>query len=349
MTDLELTWDQLKERSYFGRPHVVILGAGASLAAFPSGDRFGNLLPLMNNLPEVLGLTAALKKEGLDLERGFEDIYGELAANPNLADLKRTVEERVSEYFAGLRLPDEPTIYDYLVLSLREKDYIATFNWDPFLYYACWRNAEIAKLPSIMYLHGCAVVGHCLAHRKMGLNGTRCSQCGTIFTPTRLLYPVRDKNYKSEAFIDVQWRSLQDAMKSAWLFTVFGYSAPASDAAAIELLSQAWGTSTQRELEEIEIIDVRPEEDLANSWSRFIHTHHYRTTNDYFSSLLGTFPRRTCEAMWEQNMEAKFLEYTSVPKFGSTKELQEWMARIAAYEKEELTSECTGHEKAPCP
>ena len=46
----------------------------------------------------------------------------------------REIETRVDEYFADLELPGHPTIYDRLVLSLREKDLIATFNWDPFLY-----------------------------------------------------------------------------------------------------------------------------------------------------------------------------------------------------------------------
>jgi hypothetical protein len=36
------------------RAHVVILGAGASLAAFPDGDKYGIKLPLMNNLVETL-------------------------------------------------------------------------------------------------------------------------------------------------------------------------------------------------------------------------------------------------------------------------------------------------------
>ena len=37
------------------------------------------------------------------------------------------------DYFSSLALPEHPSIYDYLVLGLRPKDVIATFNWDPFL------------------------------------------------------------------------------------------------------------------------------------------------------------------------------------------------------------------------
>jgi len=39
------------------RPHVVILGAGASLASLPNGDKNGKSLPLMNNFVETLGLS----------------------------------------------------------------------------------------------------------------------------------------------------------------------------------------------------------------------------------------------------------------------------------------------------
>jgi hypothetical protein len=44
-----------------------------------------------------------------------------------------------------LKLPEEATIYDYLVLSLRSPDIIATFNWDPFLYQAFERNRHIGQ------------------------------------------------------------------------------------------------------------------------------------------------------------------------------------------------------------
>ncbi|MFW6223076.1 MAG: hypothetical protein ACOC3T_05645 [Bacteroidota bacterium] len=36
------------------RPHVVILGAGASAAAFPQGDANGKKLPVMNDLADIV-------------------------------------------------------------------------------------------------------------------------------------------------------------------------------------------------------------------------------------------------------------------------------------------------------
>ena len=38
------------------RPHVVLLGAGASRAAFPSGDGCFRKVPVMNDLLDIVGL-----------------------------------------------------------------------------------------------------------------------------------------------------------------------------------------------------------------------------------------------------------------------------------------------------
>jgi hypothetical protein len=38
-----------RETVGIGRPHVVLLGAGASLAALPNGDKRGRKPPLMTN------------------------------------------------------------------------------------------------------------------------------------------------------------------------------------------------------------------------------------------------------------------------------------------------------------
>jgi len=37
------------------QPHVVILGAGASKAAFLGGDKYGKSVPLLDHLPDIIG------------------------------------------------------------------------------------------------------------------------------------------------------------------------------------------------------------------------------------------------------------------------------------------------------
>src|SRR5579872_3749056 len=129
--DLELSVAEEIQDTGMGRPHVVILGAGCSLAAFPTGDREGRRLPLMNNLIQALGLKPLLHSANLaEPEENFEALYSRLAGDHRYAGLLKSIEGAVTDYFAKMALPANPTIYDQLLLSLRPKDCIATFNWD---------------------------------------------------------------------------------------------------------------------------------------------------------------------------------------------------------------------------
>ncbi len=66
-------------------------------------------------------------------------------------------------------------------------------------------------------------------------------------------------------------------------------------------MKKAWGSIEYRELEEIELIDIRDEE-VIDSWSEFIHTHHYSYHTNFFDSTLAKCPRRTCEATFDRLM-----------------------------------------------
>lgn len=151
-------------------PHVVILGAGASVAACPQGDADGRRLPVMANLMSALGLDSLLEHAGLAhyAAGNFELVYDEVASSDRYSDLRLEIESRIRHYFASLRLPDNVTIYDALLLSLRPKDIIATFNWDPFLLQAYARNRTLKRLPGLAFLHGNVYLGYCPDHRKKG-------------------------------------------------------------------------------------------------------------------------------------------------------------------------------------
>ncbi|MHA1756318.1 MAG: hypothetical protein ACTSVV_06080 [Promethearchaeota archaeon] len=123
------------------KPHIVILGADASRATFPHSDKNGKLLPVMNDLIEILKLRELLRSSGVDLKQSnFEVIYDYLCQNDSYSDLKKELELRVYRDFEQLRISDKPTIYDHLLLSLREKDVIATFNWDSLILQAYSRK-----------------------------------------------------------------------------------------------------------------------------------------------------------------------------------------------------------------
>src|SRR6266545_5673242 len=154
MDSLEIPQAELS-KIIVDRPHVVLLGAGASRAAFPQGDKNGVKLPLMCDLVEMLGLDGILDSFGIRYAgRNFEEVYSELCNQSENKKARGELEERIREYFSGFELPDPPTLYDHLILSLREKDVIATFNWDPFLFQACARNYTFALPPRVMFLHG---------------------------------------------------------------------------------------------------------------------------------------------------------------------------------------------------
>ena len=61
------------------RPHVVILGAGASCAAIPNGDKNGRKISAMSGFIEKLGLKDIISKVKLNTTSdNLEDIYMEL-------------------------------------------------------------------------------------------------------------------------------------------------------------------------------------------------------------------------------------------------------------------------------
>ena len=304
------------------RPHVVILGAGASLAAFPKGDRNGRGLPVMKNFVQVLGLEKALKKASIKPPfDDFEAIYSDIAANPAMCKLQKEIEETVHAYFSSLALPDEPTVYDHLVLSLRPKDVIATFNWDPFLWQAAARNYRFAGSPSLLFLHGNVAIGYCPKCKVVLERGQKCHRCGRELDDSPLLYPVKKKNYQTDAAIAGHWRNLHRAMENAFVITFFGYGAPKTDVEAVSLLKKSWGAVSKRNLEETEIIDIRDENDLTSTWSAFIHTHHYQIQRNFYDSIIAKHPRRSCEATWSRLMECQFLSDSTFPTKASFDEL----------------------------
>jgi hypothetical protein len=228
------------------RPHVVLLGAGASCAAIPNGDRNGKKISAMNGFIQKLNLTDVLS--GLSLNTtsdNLEDIYMEIAekaVHENDYDkVKDELEKRIYQYMSDYVIPDSPTVYDFLLLSLTSKDLVATFNWDPLLVQSYTRVMGYTNnLPELAFLHGNVAVGYCKDDNVMGNIGKPC-KCGKPLTGVKLLYPIKKKNYQSEVAISKSWKTLQNALSVAYMVTIFGYSAPKSDVEAVAMLKTAWG------------------------------------------------------------------------------------------------------------
>lgn len=340
MSEQYLDWtsaDEIRRVRVGVRRHLVLLGAGASRAAFPNGDGNGRALPLMDDLVELLGLGSSFDDAGIAWkEETFEDLYAQISSDDQLSGLRRQVEGTVESYFRSLELPPEPTIYDQLVLSLRDQDVIATFNWDPFLIQAYRRNADkVPTLPYLLFLHGNVLSAFCIEDEVKGVRGACCSRCGRPFTPTKLLYPIANKDYTSDPGIASMWDDLRQVVEDALFLTIFGYGAPASDRAAVEILSSVWGDPAgKRFMEQVEIIDIRPEEQLRNQWRSFIHSHHFDVVTEFSESWIANHPRRTVEAYHAQYVEARMVEGNPLPiALTSLEDLWSWFEELSAHER----------------
>lgn len=325
---------------YSGPSHVVILGAGASIASGKHNpEPKGGVLPSMDNLLEVLGLTDVAELRKVDSSsRNFEAVYSALFSDDPLSPVITRIQDRVRDYFRSLALPKTPTIYDYLVLSLRPKDLIATFNWDPFLYQSFCRNSPKADMPRLAFLHGNVSVGFSVKEQRAGPAGWLSKSTGDEYIPTKMLYPITQKNYNDDEFIKREWCRLKETLKVAKLLTIFGYSAPGSDVEAMELLGDAWGDPNLRNLEQVEIIDVQPEEAMRERWDQFIYPGHYDYRTDYFESSLANYPRRTGESFMHhflpESEDQAFQKPNPVPsKLKTIEEMWDWYRPLLEAEK----------------
>ncbi|HEX5032516.1 MAG TPA: hypothetical protein VFX78_13780 [Candidatus Eisenbacteria bacterium] len=317
------------------RPHLMILGAGASVAACPAGEKHGHRLPVMKNFVDVLELRPLLAEHGIkDNLRDFEALFQDLSDDATKADLVARLTNRVWDYFTTLELPDEVNLYDHLVLSLRAKDVIGTFNWDPLLLQAydrvgraMYRRGYDPKrlLPHIAFLHGNVAIGYCAPDGQKGGIRERCRKCGKPYEPSRLLYPVRRKGYTTDPNVGAEWSDVQNALKRTYLVTIFGYSAPNADIEARDLMLDAWGGKDARVMEEFELIDIVPRGVVRKNWDEFIHTHHYNYATDFYESYAGWHPRRACEDVFSRTLDVVWTEKHPLPTTAPVDELLDWL------------------------
>lgn len=288
-----------------GRPHVVILGAGATMAAIPNGDKFGRTCSVMDGFIDNLGLRDLLNRVQINTEsQNLEDIYSELYTRHECKEVISELENRIVTQFSEFVIPDEPTIYDYLLLSLRGRDCIFSFNWDDLIIQAYQRVWKITQdLPKLVFLHGNINVGRCEACGRIEtLHNIICGQCGNSLSRPRILFPVKEKNYGDDPYIKNSWDGFLSVLSEASIVTIFGYSAPKSDILAIQAMQKAF-SSTFRRLDQIEVIDLKSESELLDTWVDFAAptNYHFNVYRSFFESLLSEFPRRSVEGYWKRN------------------------------------------------
>lgn len=325
-------------------PHIVILGAGASRACCLDGDACGVKLPLMNDLVECLGLDEVLRSGGIQkTNQNFEQIYMEIHQSGN-EQLRSEVENRVHDYFNTLTIPDTPTIYDYLLLTLRKKDLIVTFNWDPLLAQAFKRCRSITKLPNIAFLHGNVAVGIDREKQTKGFLDDHFSNPGSSLKPIPLLFPVEKKDYNKDPSIKAEWDLATDYLGIAYFVTVIGYSAPKTDVEAKKLLLKAWKNNPTHTLAQIEIIDTAEESYTEKMWEDFFVGAHYAIFDSFNSSILKRHPRRSCESFAFATLQQRPWREETLPEFNTLLELKDW---IEPFLNEEKSGQLSGKPHWP--
>ena len=289
------------------RPHLFILGAGATKATIPNGDKNGRQSPVMENFLREIGIESLLNGVKLKTKsHNIEAIYSELATKPEYADIVTKIEKSIVTHYRQMQIPDSPTLYDYLILSLRKKDCIATFNWDPLLIQAYNRVNKITNdLPDMLFLHSSVAVGICEDCRHYEpYRNKYCSLCGKPLISPRLLYPVENKDYSQNLYIQDAWNTLQYYLETACIVTIWGYSAPKSDKEAKQMMLKAF-SSEFRPLDQIEVIDIADEEVLHKTWLPFAKNtnYHLNIHRSLMDSLIGEFPRRSIEGYVKRYIE----------------------------------------------
>lgn len=281
------------------KSHLFILGAGATKACIPHGDKNGIPSPVMEGFLSTIGEEDILSGVSLETNSSnIESIYSELSERPEYSAKVKGIEDIIVKYFSSMQIPDEPTLYDYLILSLRSKDCIATFNWDPLLVQAYLRVREITKdLPHLLFLHGNVAIGLCKeCYTFSPLSFPYCPECHHNLEQMPLLYPIKNKSYTQHWGIEGFWTTFEHFIEKTAIVTIWGYGAPESDVKAKELMLKAFSSSF-RKLDQIEVIDIADPRKIADKWVNFSKetNYHIKVVKTLSETLLWEFPRRSVE------------------------------------------------------
>jgi len=332
-------------------PHVVILGAGASRACCPTGDLNSLTLPVMADYFDALGLSSFLEDLPiLTKSTNLEQIYSELHEKGHHEHVN-FLEKATHEYFSKIQIPDHITVYDKLLLSLRKKDVVISFNWDPLICLSFQRLRSFCdQLPTLLFLHGNVEIGVDRIGKRVRFRSDLAPQDEKIFEPSSLLYPVTNKDYTSDTFIAGQWKAAAHYLQYAYFVTVFGYSAPVTDVAARKILLDAWQNNPSQVFAELEFIDIAPRETVEKVWDDFLTDNkhsssklfHYSIFDKPSRSYLFQQPRRTCDAFAFATLQCDPWHEDPLPDFSnnSWSEVKAW---LQPYLEEEKKGQLSGN------
>ncbi len=286
-------------------------------------------------------MVEALDTAGLPVG-DFEAAYSQAIGDPALADLALQMEAKAQSYFGGLRLPERPTIYDYLLRSLRPQDIIATFNWDPLLEQALERFPRDCddEAPCRAYLHGSVAMNQCDVCSRLFSWTTTCPRCGSSSSPQPLLYPVGTKDYAATPGLLEAWENLEVGLNNAYIVTIFGYSGPATDREAVRLFSERWHASRRATMGDIAFVNTCDKAAIEISWRDLVANRddgrvHWDLYPNYAKTRLARYPRRSVEESFQRNFMMERWTPTPFPDCDHLDQLDDFYRRLLAAERDE--------------
>ena len=286
-----------------GFKHLVILGAGSTIATIPKGDKNGEFSYTLDNLlndkcfASFVEKVQALDYQTDDVEALCKQLYKE---NRPLYD---EFESLVRKKYASLELPDGFTILDRLVLSLTPNDAIISFNWDDLVIQAYQRMSEYVPeemLPILAFPHGNAQAVYNNKHYT-----SKRIVTGANWIDSPLNMPVDEIDYKLDAFIGSQWKVLDFYIRNAQMITFFGYRGPSSDEQDLQHLDELFAKNEI--CDKIEIIDKDLESSIqvARGLKRFkMQPNWLFPCADFWHSTIAKHPRRTLSTIGNWNYSA---------------------------------------------
>lgn len=306
--------------------HLVILGAGSTIATIPNGDKNGEFGYTLANLLNDKCFTSFVKKAQAKgfLTSDVEDLCNQLCKEDK--PLYDEFETLVRKKYASLELPEEFTILDRLVLSLTPNDAIVSFNWDDLLIQAYQRMSEFVPekmLPILAFPHGNAQAVYNNKHYT-----SKRIVTGANWIDSPLNMPVDEVDYKSDIFIGSQWNILDFFMRNAQMITFFGYSGPSSDELDLQHLDELFAKN--KICDKIEIIDkdLDTAMEVAKRLVRFkMQSNWLYPCADFWHSTIAKHPRRTLSVLDNWNY--------SVKTAAKAKTLAEFMGQVGPLIEEE--------------
>lgn len=285
-----------------GFKHLVILGAGSTIAAIPDGDRNGMRAYTLNNFledPFYADFLASLdsKYQNLNIEEICTKMYSEDR------QLYEAFERLIRNKYASLELPNGFNLLERLIMSLTSDDAIISFNWDDLIIQAYNRAKQYIPsilLPIIVFPHGNAQA--CYNEHRYG-SSRNPNNYG--LRPSPLNMPVDELDYQNNLFIKSQWQILDFYMRYSQMITFFGYRGPVSDLQDLKRMENY--LHPNQICGKIEIIDKTKEDamQVAQNLENIINLtgNEADCCGSFFESRIAQYPRETLCSLENYNYE----------------------------------------------